>query len=80
MKKKCTVKWQSIIVFVEVYCFTMKGFQMARLRMVNKNKESLLYRVVNLEGLERLENRNTNQIGHHDSCRAEGRFVPLPAF
>jgi len=53
---------------------------MARLRMVNKNKESLLYRVVRLEGLERLENRNTNQIGHHDSCRAEGRFVPLPAF
>jgi hypothetical protein len=42
MKKKCAVKRQSIIVFIEVYRFTMKGFQMARLRMVNKNKERLL--------------------------------------
>jgi len=60
MKKKCAVKRQSIIVFVEVYRFTMKGSQMARLRMVNKNKEPLLYRGVRLEGLERLE----NYLGH----------------
>jgi hypothetical protein len=57
MKKKCAVKRQSIIVFVEVYRFTMKGFQMARLRMVNKNKEPLLSQGgVRIEGLERLEN------------------------
>jgi len=56
MKKKCAVKRQSIIVFVEVYRFTMEGFQMGRLRMVNKNKAPWLSRGVRIEGLERLEN------------------------
>lgn len=42
MKEKCAVKWQSIIVFGDVYRSAMMGFQPLRLRVVNENKVPLL--------------------------------------